>query len=839
MQKLLHFFLLFLLSSSLNAATPELEQVRLQLQWKHQFEFAGFYAAKEMGYYEDVGLEVSFLELDNSKSITQRVIDGDAEYAVNYSSLVIDYYEDKPLVFIANFFKRSPLVLVTHKYIKTPKDLIGKTIMGLNDTGEFISIESMLNKFGVQKSDYSTLKTNFKIDAFRENKVDAISVFSTNELYTLQKLGIEYKVFDPNLYEMNSYDVNLFTTTSELATHPQRVENFRQASIKGWEYALRHKSELVEIILAKYNTQYKSREALMFEARQIEALMLSDIYPIGSIDKKRVRAIVDKFKQAGFIDTKKYKNLDELIFVSKTKEFSLSKKEQEYLKGKKSLKVCVDPQWMPFGSLKDGKYIGIDADFMKILEDKIPNKIEIYKTKTREESIMAVQKRKCDFISLVVNTKEHEKYLNLTSSYLNYPLVIVTKTDKKHILDVRFLTDEKVAIVKGYSEMDYIKKNYPNLIIVEVESVTDGVKYVKDGKVYGFVDNAYGVEYYFQNTDYSDLKISAHFNESFSLSYGVPKGETELYRILEKVVLGISDSQRTPILKEWFSYTYKKQIDYMYYFKIFIVLAVVLLFFVVRHYNIKQLNRELKRRVEEELEKSKSKDKMLFLQNKHTSMGEMMGNIAHQWRQPLTQINSAVLVLDDVLEDLGVDNEVVEAKLEEIESLTMYMSKTISDFRNFYDTDKDKESFMLQVCIDEAVSIVSSSLKSNNIELLLSGSSNQACYGYPSELKQVIVVLLNNARDVLILKKVQKAKIVISISVNLTIKICDNGGGVDSKIVQRIFEPYFTTKHKSQGTGLGLYIAKLIVEDSLGGKLSVNNSHDGACFNIGLKGVQE
>lgn len=819
------------------AKKEDLERIKLQLQWKHQFEFAGFYAAKEKGFYKDVGLDVEFLEHDNKKSISDKVLDSDADYGLIYSSVIADYYNDKPLVLVANFFKQSPLVLIAQKNIKTPADLVGKKIMGISDSVDAMTILNMLNKFSVKEDDYIKVETDYRLNSFVEKRIDAMSVFTTNELYTLNEMGVEYNLFDPTVYGIKYYDLNLITSKSELRNHPKRVENFRNASIKGWEYALSHKDELVEIIQEKYNSQKKTKKALMFEANQIETIMLPNVYPIGSVDKTRVELITDDFKQAGFIDKNSKKNLENFIYHKAVNNFVLTRAEQEYLQMKKNIKICVDPDWMPFGAIVDDTYVGIDADILKIISKKIGSEITLHKTKSWQESLDSVKTKQCDVISLIVATKEREKYLNITTPYLYYSIVVVTKMDKKNIPDVSYLKNVKVGVVKGYVEIDIIRLKYPNIEVIEVQSIQDGLDKVQNGELYGFADNAFGIDYYFQNSSYSDFKISARFDEKLSLSYGVRSDEIELYTILQKVVDTISKEEKELIMGKWFSTTYKKAYDYALFFKFLIVMSLALLFFIIRHYNIKNLNRELKQRVEEELAISREKDKMIYHQSKLISMGEMIENIAHQWRQPLSQINSAVLVLDDVLSEHDIQDERVENRLLEIESLTNYMSKTITDFRNFYDNDKIKQTFVLNAIINDALNIVKGTLKYHAISVKFSDNEEYKYFGYANELQQVLVVILNNAKDALVVAGMKNAEITIILGKEdgyNTIKICDNAGGIEETIREKIFEPYFTTKHKSQGTGLGLYIAKVIVEESLDGELSMSNKQSGACFKIQL-----
>ena len=252
--------------------------------------------------------------------------------------------------------------------------------------------------------------------------------------------------------------------------------------------------------------------------------------------------------------------------------------------------------------------------------------------------------------------------------------------------------------------------------------------------------------------------------------------------------------------------------------------------------NSKQLLKQ-KSNIQKGLEKSRKRDKILFQQQKLVSMGEMIENIAHQWRQPLSQINSSVLVIDNYLDTQYKHYEKIESKLLEIEDLTLYMSKTIDSFKNFFNPHKVHTTFAIKTVIEASLLILQNSIESNSIEIEYHVDKKSNYFGLEDELQQVLIIILNNAKDALIEKKILNAKIMIEVvekENSYLISITDNAGGVDEAIIDKIFEPYFTTKHKSQGTGLGLYISKLIIQENMNGSLNVKNSKNGAIFEIEL-----
>ena len=830
-----------IMSAYLSANELKLQNITLQLQWKHQFEFAGFYMAKEKGFYKDVGLDVDFLEFNENTNIVDSVLSQKVQYALGYSSIIVDYLNHKPIVFVANFFKQSPLVLVTQKEITSLSQLKGSRIEGLANNIDNITLYTMLNKFGISYNDIDNIPPSFSVDNFINKKIDAMSAFTTNELFILREAGIAFNVFDPVSYGATYYDVNLFTSEEEAVRFPSRVTNFKDASIKGWEYALAHKEEAVALILNKYNTQNKSKGALLFEAKQIEQIMLPNVHKVGSIDKDKLKIIADSFNQSGFINTKKILDIENFIFKDNTNNTRFTQEEKKYLEEKKYITACIDPDWMPFSGIVDNKYVGVNAGFLQLFENSLGIPIEIYHTKSWSQSVGFAKAKKCDFLSMVVETEERKKFLKFTQAYFSFTNVLVTTKNKAIMTDIKDLKNKKLAIVKDYVEVELIKNEYPKLEILEVENMKEGLLKVSRGEVYGIIDNVFTIDHYFQKEDNLQFKIGNYFNEKNSLHLGVRDDDITLYNILQKVVQRLTKEEKKSIRDKWLGLEYEKRVNYTIFYQALGTILIIILFIIMRIYYVKKSNSELKKKVGRELEKAKAKDKVMFHQSKLVAMGEMIENIAHQWRQPLSQVNSCVLVIDDILAVKEIHDKGLEDKLLEIESLTKYMSRTIEDFKNFFDQNKEKEYFYIEEVIDRSLEVLGGKLASSKVEIIRGLATEHNCYGYPSELQQVFISILNNAIDTIHEKETPKGKITIKISAlssGNTITISDNAGGIPEDLHNKIFEPYYTTKHKSQGTGLGLYISKLIVEDSLGGELSVKNNFHGATFTIKLQAVE-
>ncbi|MDD2789881.1 MAG: HAMP domain-containing sensor histidine kinase [Sulfurimonas sp.] len=254
---------------------------------------------------------------------------------------------------------------------------------------------------------------------------------------------------------------------------------------------------------------------------------------------------------------------------------------------------------------------------------------------------------------------------------------------------------------------------------------------------------------------------------------------------------------------------------------------------------LQSFNNELKEQVELEVLKQQKQERLMIHQSRQAAMGEMLESIAHQWRQPLNIIGLATANIETEYK-LGVLNEKkFDAKMEIVSLNLQYMSNTIDDFRNFLNPERKLEYFNPRKSIAEILGVLDAQYANSNIHFEILQESKIAFYAVENELKQVIFILLSNAKDAIVLQK-QKQKIsqgFITISIKEKsgegiIEVCDNGGGVDESIVNTIFDPYFTTKSNANGTGIGLYIAKNIIESRMRGSLSVKNTQTGSCFII-------
>jgi len=831
------------------AINPALEKITLQLPWKYQFEFAGFIAAKEKGFYKAAGLEVELKEFSDSMDIVQDVIDGKNDYAVYTHDIAqLKARSNQPVVFLANYFKRSALVFVSKNPYLTPEMLAEQKIMAVDSDINNSALTLLLNKFNIDKNKLEIVPHSFDPQDFISGKVDVITAYLSNELYHFKQAGVPYTIIDPAMYGIYSYNNNLITSQETAVNHYERTQRFIKASNKGWQYALDHPDEITQIIYDQYS-RMKTVDALKFEADVVSKLILNKVYPIGSIDKNfiinnlfllknqdllnnhypidtlflehykpqliplteeeknflkkhpiitfsneldwfpfdftdnnhkdgramgfsidylnllakkigiqvqfktdywhlllnkiknneldaihsiiktrqreqylsftrpfsqtnyalisrnivdqiqsldalngkiiaiakswsileyikhqypdiqllevnnsqqmleavaygKADAAIDNAQTASYLIQSLYiKNLkihaiqlpstealnlriafrkdlqafvpifekamnqlsitelkdlnqkwfkSDRIHNSKPEEkiklpekIIFSPQEQHYLKNKQQINMCIDPNWMPLESYSHGKHIGMTADYYRLLSNTINIPIKAVKTSSWTESIEKTKKRQCDIFSLAMSTPERQTYMDFTQPYLKIPLVIATKINQPFIPDISQITVGEIGIVKGYAFGEILRSKYPQMKIVDVDSVSDGLKKTSAGKLFGFIGTLATIGYHIQKDYISDLKIAGKFDQNWELGIATRNDEPLLNSIFNKVISTITAEQHQKILNKWISVKFEKRINYEELFVWFYFAFIILLFILYRYYTLDKYNKKL------------------------------------------------------------------------------------------------------------------------------------------------------------------------------------------------------------------------------------------------------
>ncbi|MBF0264930.1 MAG: transporter substrate-binding domain-containing protein [Gammaproteobacteria bacterium] len=557
--------LLILLLLPILASAQTLEKVKLQLQWKHQFEFAGFYAAKEKGFYKDFGFDVDFIEYNKNIHIVDEVVTGKVDFAVSYANVVAAHLSNQPVVLLANFFKQSPLAIVSQKEINSPAQLKNKKVMIGGNEIDSIMIYMMLSKFGLSDKDIIKIKPTFSIDDFVNKKVDAMTVFTTNEIFFLDKLGYQYNLLDPTVYGAEFYDINLFTSRKMVENFPDKTKRFKEASIKGWQYALTHKEEIINLILEKYNTQNKSRESLQFEANQIENVMLPSVYHVGAIDKNRLQLMADNFIQLGFVADKSNLNLDQFVFDDEQKGSAIILTEQErtYLNNNPVIKVSNETDFPPYDFSRAKQALGYSVDLLNLLAKKIGIKVDYVNGYSWTELVSLFKQKKLDLMQSINRTPEREKFAIFSKPYKRYKNYFIIHQDNLAIADVKQLYGKTVVVGKGWSQESYLKKHHPQINLLSVDGIVDILLTIADKKADAAIVSKEIVDYVTLKEDISGIKLSAWFKEfdkgtNRAYHFMAQKDSPELISMLNKALDSLSIQEVEQIRQKWFHNTKEK-----------------------------------------------------------------------------------------------------------------------------------------------------------------------------------------------------------------------------------------------------------------------------------------
>jgi len=278
--------------------------VILELKWKHAFQFAGYYAAVEKGFYREAGINVTLAQHLTAKSPTDVLLEGGADYATTGMEVVIHRANNEPVVALAAIFQHSPMAfLVTDASgIERAEEFRGRRLM-IQKTYQDIALMATLRKVGISENDYQHIPTTFDALSLVRDEADVFGGYITDQGFYLAEMGTPNHYILPRHYGIDFYGDVLVTSEKEIANHPKRVSEFLKASLKGWEYALRHQEEIIELILEKYNTQNKSREHLQFEARESRDLIQPILVGIGHMNPARWEHVRKVFVELGLLDT--------------------------------------------------------------------------------------------------------------------------------------------------------------------------------------------------------------------------------------------------------------------------------------------------------------------------------------------------------------------------------------------------------------------------------------------------------------------------------------------------------------------------------------------------------
>jgi polar amino acid transport system substrate-binding protein len=557
--------------------------------------------------------------------------------------------------------------------------------------------------------------------------------------------------------------------------------------------------------------------------------------------QKILRDILQKAQNS--VSTQEMEQLENKWFgLNDTPKQTYSKEQLKYLAEKKVLNICTNPTSKPIEFSFNNKPKGISIDIIDMVTKKIALKENFVQTSSWKESQEFLKAKKCDILVSAIQTKPREEYANFTRSYLSYDLAIVTRINEPLVDNISHVLDKKIALKEASGLATLLKNKYPNINILPTNDTIENLQKVKDGDAYFTIVSLPVLAYFQKKYNFDSLQVAGYSKLKLKLRIAVRDDDKQLLTILDKTLKSLPPESINLINQKWTSQEVIKVADYTMVW-ITILVSLVILLIVLLAYNklhtlkkeIEQLNKTLENKVAEEIQKNRKKEKMMLHQSRLAQMGEMISMIAHQWRQPLNNLAllNQALVMKYNKEKLN--QKFIEYFKNNSKKQIDNMSQTIDDFRNFFKSEKNKKDFYIKDILHGMIEIISPVFKANDISINLHLESNVSINGYPNELSQALLNIINNAKDALIENDIENKSIDITLSQDeqhIYLSILDNANGIPDEIMGKIFDPYFSTKTEKNGTGLGLYMSKIIIENHMNAKLSVAKKEHGTIFTI-------
>ena len=597
-KKLLITYLLLLLSLH---ASESNQKVTLYLDWLNQFQFAGYYMAKENGYYNDLDLDVNIIEYskDANNDITQKVIKDEAVYGIGKSSLIIDKFAGNDIILLSSIFQNSPMALISlsSSNIKTPKDLINKKIMITNDAKESVSIKSLLMAEGVNFQDLNTQNfSSNEINDLINGNIDAIACYLSNEPFILKQKNIDFNIIHPNNYNFDFYEGILFTSQKELKNNPIRAQNFNQASIKGWEYAFNNIEKTAKIIYEKYNTQNKSLELLIFEGEVLKKLSKIDENLLGNINPRTI----DEIKRIYSLLNLKSTHISfetESIILNKTHTL-LNENDLNYL-NTNQFTLLTQADHIPFSFKNLNELIGIEIDFWKLISDKLSKPFNI--EEVLKDNILNIFSNSIK-VKFVYSFKKESSDKNVLSNPIaKVPLALATKNGVHYISDLNSVEHIKIGVLKDLEIFESLKRDYPNVNFIEINTIDDGIYRLKNNLLFGLIDNLYTLSHQIEQFQIDVLKINTTLKYKINIYLEVKKQNEQFIKIVNKIIDSLSEKEKSSIFNNYQLILYHNNIDIYYILKFVIPLIILLSVFIFLNY---RLRNEIKKREETEIKLS-------------------------------------------------------------------------------------------------------------------------------------------------------------------------------------------------------------------------------------------
>ncbi len=537
--------------------------VKLQLFWHHQFEFAGFYAAISQGYFDKYNINVELVKFDPTLDTTDLVLAKKAQFGLAGTEIIESFHHGKDVMLLASYFKRSPLIIITQPEILSLKQLTNNKVYGRNQQLKQGSIREMLNLFDVDSTKIITTDKGDLTTLFENKEIAGVFAYRTNLPYQFNQKKIKYRIFDPNQFGIASQDLNLFTTGTFAKENSELVKNFTLAANEGWDYAVKHPKEIIELIKAQYNIQNLTTNALKFEANETIKLISPELFDVGSIQKNKLVTISeDSFANKSIASIK---NLDDFIFELNPKQKidsgllkSLTLEENKYLNEHPVIRVQNDDDYPPFNYLVDGKPSGYSVDLINLIASMLGIKVELITGKSWIEYKEMLKRKELDVLLNIIDLESKHDFIGFTSPYAGISTYAVSRTNEfSSVVTINSLTEKRIAITQGYAINKSLKKALPNSIFIPVKDTFEALQLISANQADVYFEAGAVLDYYMTRNSMSNLQLLPAYSElnviHQDFSIVTHKENKTLLNVLQKTMDAIPDIEQIRLKRKWFN----------------------------------------------------------------------------------------------------------------------------------------------------------------------------------------------------------------------------------------------------------------------------------------------
>ena len=483
-------------------------------------------------------------------NMVNEVINKTATYSVARPTSLIDISNGKDILLLATIYQSSPLVLLTtpNSNIKSIKDFKNRNIMSTGDLNNDSSIISMMFSKGIDIKDLNVQQPSFNVQDLIDKKTDLMVSYISNEPYLLHELGVKPKIFNPKDYGFDFYNDILITSREHEQKNPKQVLKFTQASLQGWEYAFANIEETVDVIFQKYNTQNKTKKALLYEAKELKKLAYYKTDKIGKIEERKLEKIYDVYKLLA-LATKSidFKNI---IYKNTRKSLILTQEEKDWI-AKNRIKIGVSP-WYPITYYNEDKtkMLGVGIDLLKEVVSKLNLNIK-FVPKKWNLLLDDFKADKLDLLPTTFYTQQRATYGDFTQKYFDVKEQLYVKKNSS-IGGFGELKNKTLVMVKSYGAIVKIKKRYPTIKIIEVDTIEESIKMVLNYKADALFNTQFAVDGILKKNFINGLKsiYQTDFKPS-SLHFFTNMKKPILNKILQKGLDNLTFEEKNKIISRW------------------------------------------------------------------------------------------------------------------------------------------------------------------------------------------------------------------------------------------------------------------------------------------------